>query len=66
MGKRCYRMISDMTLMIAIVTDTGCSDGASLAPLHNKDWVVYAKRPFGGPEIRASILPDSHSSGRSR
>jgi hypothetical protein len=23
---------------------------AYLAPLHNKDWVVYAKRPFGGPE----------------
>jgi hypothetical protein len=21
-----------------------------LAPLRNKDWVVYAKRPFGGPE----------------
>ena len=23
---------------------------AYLAPLRNKDWVVYAKRPFGGPE----------------
>jgi hypothetical protein len=22
---------------------------AYLAPLRNKDWVVYAKRPFGGP-----------------
>src|SRR4249919_3290804 len=23
---------------------------AYLAPLRNKDWVVYAKRPFGGPQ----------------
>jgi hypothetical protein len=23
---------------------------AYLAPLRNKDWIVYAKRPFGGPE----------------
>ena len=21
-----------------------------MAPLRNKDWVVYAKRPFGGPD----------------
>ncbi len=24
--------------------------GAYLAPLHNTEWVVYGKRPFGGPE----------------
>ena len=23
---------------------------AYLAPLHNREWVVYSKRPFGGPE----------------
>jgi hypothetical protein len=21
-----------------------------LAPLHNSEWVVYSKRPFGGPK----------------
>ena len=26
---------------------------AYLAPLRNQDWVVYAKRPFGGPEYLA-------------
>src|SRR6202035_4773942 len=26
------------------------SFAAYLAPLRNKDWVVYAKRPFGGPK----------------
>ena len=28
---------------------------AHLAPLGNTDWVVYAKRPFGGPE---AVLAD--------
>jgi hypothetical protein len=28
-----------------------------LAPLHNKDWVVYAKRPFGqGDEVRLTAF----------
>ena len=32
---------------------------AYLAPLHNKDWVVYAKRPFGGPRLRAELAADT-------
>ena len=29
---------------------------AYLAPLHNAEWVVYAKRPFGGPEAVLAYL----------
>ncbi len=32
---------------------------AYLAPLHNKDWVVYAKRPFGDPNQALPFLPPS-------
>jgi hypothetical protein len=32
------------------------SFAAYLAPLHNAEWVVYAKRPFGGPEAVLAYL----------
>src|ERR1700687_1245821 len=33
---------------------------AFLAPLHKAEWVVYAKRPFGGPEAALSYLARYH------
>jgi len=36
---------------------------AWLRPLHRQDWVVYLKRPFGGPEY---VLPSHFSLARFR
>jgi hypothetical protein len=39
----------------AHLADAQCF-AAYLAPLHNAEWVVYAKRPFGGPEAVLAYL----------
>jgi Putative transposase len=33
--------------------------GAHLAPLRRAEWVVYAKRPFGGPQAVLAICRDT-------
>ena len=35
---------------VALMRANGISDRELLNSLFNKDWVVYAKRPFGGPK----------------
>ena len=37
---------------------------AYLAPLRNSEWVVYSKRPFGGPEASVALSRPLHPSRR--
>ena len=39
---------------------------AFLAPLRRAEWVVYAKRPFGGPEAGARLSRPLHPPRRHR
>jgi len=59
---------ADQLQFLGAQSDLAARDAftAFLAPLHKAEWVVYAKRPFGGPRGRAGLSSPLHPSRRHR
>src|ERR1700693_589215 len=50
LGTACPLSGRNSTYRPVQISGTGSAFAAYLAPLRNSEWVVYSKRPFGGPE----------------